>query len=48
MSDITITNLTKHIGAEISGIDLGRPLSGSEEKAVYDALVDHCVIFFID
>ena len=46
MSDMTITKLTKHIGAEVSGIDLGRPLSGGEENAVYDALIDHCVIFF--
>ena len=45
MSDMTITKLTKHIGAEVSGIDLGRPLSGGEENAVYDALIDHCVIF---
>ena len=48
MSDMTITKLTRHIGAEISGIDLGRPLNKSEENAVYDALIDNCVIFFRD
>ena len=48
MSGMTITKLTRHIGAEISGIDLSSPLSKSEENAVYDALIDHCVIFFRD
>ena len=48
MSDMTITKLTRHIGAEIGGIDLSSPLSKSEKNAVYDALIDHCVIFFRD
>ena len=48
MSDITITKLTGHIGAEISGVDLGKPLTPAVEVAVYQALIDHCVIFFRD
>ena len=48
MSDMTITKLTGHIGAEISGVDLGKPLTPSVEDAVYQALIDHCVIFFRD
>ena len=43
MSDMTITKLTGHIGAEISGVDLGKPLTPSVEDAVYQALIDHCV-----
>ena len=43
-----IDPLTTAIGAEVSGIDLGMPLSASEEDAVYDALIRHQVIFFRD
>lgn len=48
MSQITITKMTGNIGAEIGGIDLGKPLSTQQEDAIYDALIDHCVIFFRD
>ena len=48
MSDMTITKLTGHIGAEISGVNLGKPLTPSVEDAIYQALIDHCVIFFRD
>ena len=48
MSQITITKMTGNIGAEIGGIDLGNPLSTQQEDAIYDALIDHCVIFFRD
>lgn len=45
---ITITPLTPTIGAEISGVDLGRPLDAATEDAIYQALLDHLVIFFRD
>ena len=45
---ITISPLTPTIGAEISGVDLGRPLDTAHEDAIYQALLDHLVIFFRD
>ena len=38
-------SLTPAIGAEITGLDLGRPLDRSTEDALYQALLDHLVIF---
>ena len=45
---IDISRVTPAIGAEISGIDLSRPLSNSEVSALHDALMAHQVIFFRD
>ncbi len=41
-----IKKLTPIVGAEISGIDLTRPLSAEEREALQQALADHLVIFF--
>src|SRR6476660_8939117 len=43
---IEVKPLTLHIGAEIAGIDLGRPLAAESRKAVSDALLKWKVVFF--
>jgi taurine dioxygenase len=43
-----IAKVTPAIGAEISGIDLGGPLSNAQVSALHDALMAHQVIFFRD
>ena len=43
-----VDQLTPAIGAEISGIDLTRPLDDSTLDVIYKALLDHQVIFFRD
>ena len=45
---IEIRKLTPHIGAEIHGVDLARPLSDATFKTIHDALIENCVIFFRD
>jgi taurine dioxygenase len=40
--------LTPRIGAEVSGVDLSRPLSDEQFRAVRSALMEHQVIFFRD
>ncbi len=45
---INIARVTPAMGAEISGIDLSRPLANSEVDALHDALMAHQVIFFRD
>ena len=45
---IETRKLTPAIGAEISGVDLSRPLSNSHVSALHDALMTHQVIFFRD
>jgi taurine dioxygenase len=45
---LSITKVTPAIGAEVSGIDLGGPLSNAEANALHDALMAHQVIFFRD
>jgi taurine dioxygenase len=45
---ISITPLTPAIGAEITGIDLSRPISESTFRDLHDALLAHQVIFFRD
>ncbi|MBO0684795.1 MAG: TauD/TfdA family dioxygenase, partial [Candidatus Dormibacteraeota bacterium] len=45
---IRTSRLTPRIGAEISGVDLSRPLSEEQFQAVHDALMEHQVIFFRD
>jgi len=43
---LIITPLTSSIGAELSGIDLSQPLCDSTIDSIYQALIDHLVIFF--
>ena len=43
-----ISPVTPAIGAEISGLDLGAPLDAETEDALYQALLDHQVIFLRD
>ncbi len=45
---ISVTPLSPHVGAEISGIDLARPLSNREVDELHEALNRHLVIFFHD
>ena len=43
-----IRKITPAIGAELSGIDLTGPLSEIGQNEIYDALIEHQVIFFRD
>jgi taurine dioxygenase len=45
---IRVTPCSPHIGAEISDIDLTKPLSGHQVQELHDALMEHLVIFFRD
>jgi len=45
---IAIDKLTPIIGAEVSGIDLSKPLSNRQQDEVHRALAENCVIFFRD
>ena len=45
---IQVTPVTAAIGAEISGIDLGKPLGNQQFQEVHDALMAHQVLFFRD
>ena len=45
---IEVNKLTPHIGAEISGVDLSRPLGNQQFQEVHDALMENLVIFFRD
>jgi taurine dioxygenase len=45
---IEVTKLTPHIGAEIGGVDLSKPLGNQQFQEVHDALMDNLVIFFRD
>lgn len=45
---LEVRPLTKHIGAELRGIDLRQPLDKSTRKAIYQAWLDHLVIVFPD
>jgi taurine dioxygenase len=44
----SIDPMTPNIGAEISGLDLARPLDAGVLDALYQALLDHLVIVFRD
>jgi taurine dioxygenase len=45
---IQVTPTTPHIGAEITGIDLSRPLGNRQVDELHDALAAHQVLFFRD
>ena len=45
---IQVHPVTAAIGAEISGIDLGKPLGNQQFQEVHDALMAHQVLFFRD
>jgi len=45
---IRVTPLTNRIGAEISEVDLSKPLSDAVIGAIHDALMIHQVVFFRD
>ena len=47
MSD-AIKQISGACGAEISGVDLSKPLGNEKFAAVHQALLDHQVIFFRD
>lgn len=47
-SALTIQPLTAAIGAEITGVDLRKPLDGDDLATVRQALLDHLVIFVRD
>jgi taurine dioxygenase len=45
---LTIDPVTPSVGAEASGVDLGKPLDEATLDAIYQALLDHLVLFFRD
>lgn len=45
---IAVRRINPHIGAEISNIDLSRPLTNTEVEDLHAALADHLVLFFHD
>lgn len=45
---IGVTPISPNIGAEISDIDLTRPLNALQVQELHDALAEHLVIFFRD
>ncbi|MDR5821664.1 MULTISPECIES: TauD/TfdA family dioxygenase [unclassified Caballeronia] len=46
VSSVTVKPLSAHIGAEIAGVDLTRPLTDHQVKALRAALLEWRVIFF--
>ncbi len=47
-SGLQLKPLSPSIGAEISGVDLSEKLTAELQQAIYQALLDHKVIFFRD
>lgn len=45
---ISVTPLSPHVGAQIDGIDLRKPLTNRQVEEVNEALIRHLVIFFHD
>ena len=45
---IEVRPVTRRIGAEIFGADLGKPLGNRQVEEIHDALIRHSVIFFRD
>ncbi len=45
---LDVKPMTRRIGAEIFGVDLGKPLSNRQFEEIHQALTQHQVIFFRD
>ena len=45
---IEVEPITPVIGAEISGVDISKPLGNQTYQEIHDALMKHQVIFFRD
>ncbi len=43
---VTVTPTSEALGAEITGIDLRKPISGEDADAIYRAWLDHLVLVF--
>ena len=43
---ITVTRIGKHVGAEISGVDLSKPLDNNTFTQIAKAFFDNEVVFF--
>ena len=41
-----VVPLSQHIGAEIRGLDMSKPLDSATVKAIYQTWLDHTVIIF--
>lgn len=48
MSNVTVSPLSTALGAQISGVDITRPLSPEQRDAIEQALLTHSVLFFRD
>src|SRR5882724_10117647 len=48
MSGITVTPLKPSIGAEVSGVDLSRPLDAAIRETLAQALAEHLALVFHD
>jgi len=48
MSQIEITPISGALGAEVTGIDLSKPLDSNDEKLIEDAFHEHLVLCFRD
>lgn len=48
MTTLEVRPLTKVIGAEVDGVDLGRPLDPATKEGIQQAMLDHMVLFFRD
>jgi taurine dioxygenase len=45
---LKITKIKEHIGAEVTGVDLTKPLDDETRDRLYEALVDHVVLVIRD
>ena len=45
---LDVRPMTRRIGAEVLGIDLGQPLSNRQNEELHNALTEHQVLFFRD
>ena len=46
IDEIKIVPITPQIGAEVLGVDLGKPLSNRERDTIHNAFLKHSVLFF--
>ena len=45
-SKLEVVPMTRHIGAEVRGLDLERPLAEADRRAINQAWLDHIVLVF--